>query len=137
MQKTLTQKTIRTTVSISLGIIGIVGLGVFSWMKLAPWIQGPRLELTGITTGETRDSSPIEISGTAIHSKSVTMNGTPVMVDEMGNFRHHIVLQSGYNTIDIRATDKFGTTHHERYATVVHEHSVPTLARITKKSENY
>jgi len=71
---------------------------------------GINLSVDGISNDKTTTSSVIELSGTAYHAISITINGRVVSVEQNGEWHDTIALLDGYNTVSISAKDKFNRT---------------------------
>jgi hypothetical protein len=75
-----------------------------------PLILGPRIELTSPKNGESFYNGFITISGTAVHTQSVRLDGGPLLTDQHGNFTTTLTLPHGGAILTISATDRFGRT---------------------------
>ncbi len=101
--RTLQKKTI-TKVMIFLPLL--IGAG-FLYSRIMPYMAGPMVTLHDTGT-ETTTTPEMSFSGTVVHGKQLSINGVPLMIDNHGNFTHHIVMQPGFNTFTINASDSFG-----------------------------
>lgn len=96
-------------------IVRMIGIFLFFALLLGYGIWGAkyiifgiRLEVKGITNGETITISPIEISGISKRAKRIVINGAIVPIDQNGTFKETRALVKGINNITINASDKFG-----------------------------
>lgn len=91
-------------------LIGIFVLFVlvYTGFEIKKYATGPKLLITNPENGIVLSSSLLEIQGTAINVKQVTINDQPVFMDEQGNFKEKTLLSYGYNVIKIEGVDKFG-----------------------------
>jgi hypothetical protein len=95
--------TVRVLTAFLLLIVCLYGLHE-AW----PLISGPKLTLSSPQKGETFDDNFIKISGTALHTKSVTLDGGPLLTDQNGNFETTLTLPHGSAILTLTATDRFG-----------------------------
>ena len=85
-------------------LVLIVGYSLFQARKI---VEGPELTITSpIVQGVVKDSL-VRVTGIAKNIKEITLNGTPIYIDEQGNFSEKLVLLAGYNIIELEARDKF------------------------------
>ena len=75
-----------------------------------PLISGPQLALSSPQNGESFDNGFINISGTAVHTQSVSLDGGPLLTDQNGHFETTLTLPRGGAILTISATDRFGRT---------------------------
>ena len=73
-----------------------------------PLISGPRLSISSPQNGESFYNGFIQISGTAIHTQSVSLDGGPLLTDPNGHFETTLTLPHGGAILTISATDRFG-----------------------------
>ncbi len=92
--------------AISLVLVLLAGYGFF---EAAPLIRGPRIDLdTGLYAGSA--DGFFTISGTAIHTQSLSLNGASLLIDEEGRFGKTLLLPSGNAILTLEAGDRFGRT---------------------------
>lgn len=97
-------------VAISIGVIVIV-IGYLLWQG-SNLSNRPRLDIFSPT--ETVVTTEfIELKGISSQGSQVFVNGTSVLVDENGEFTSEVVLQSGPNTISVRAVNNVGAEREE------------------------
>jgi hypothetical protein len=92
---------------ISLFLICLFGYGIFELWK---YVMGPKIILASPTNGVSVSESLITISGQGKNTKAITLNDRPIVVDEQGNFSESLLLSYGYNTLKLKAEDRFGKT---------------------------
>jgi hypothetical protein len=73
-----------------------------------PLISGPQLSITSPQNGESFDNNFIIISGTAIHTQGVSLDGGPLLTDQTGHFQSTLTLPSGGAILTITGSDRFG-----------------------------
>lgn len=91
---------------VSLGVIILV-LGYGGW-KAKSLAEGPRLEITSPTDGQSFREALVSIRGTASNISFLTLNGDKIFTDESGAYSENILLASGYNRVTVEAVDRFG-----------------------------
>lgn len=85
----------------------IIGYAVFQTRGI---IAGPQIIVDTPENGSTATSSLLTLSGRIERSKSAFIDDRPIFVDLEGRFFERLLLQKGYNIIDIKATDAQGRT---------------------------
>ncbi len=103
-------------------ILKIVGLSVFfifivvyALGRSHDLIFGVRIKNVNIVDGAKMASAVLELSGNAKNATNLTLNGREISIDETGNFKETIALLSGYNIVNIKATDKFGYSDEKNF----------------------
>ncbi|MEO6536312.1 MAG: hypothetical protein ABIT47_01355 [Candidatus Paceibacterota bacterium] len=80
----------------------IVGYGL---IKALPLLTGPVIHIDTLTAA---DTGLTILSGTAIHTKTLTLNGGTLLIDEHGAFSKSLTLPRGDVILTLTATDRFG-----------------------------
>lgn len=70
-------------------------------------VFGPRILVTYPQNGALLSTPTLEITGVASNIKDISLDDRKIFIDEQGNFTEEVLLSYGYNTIVLRATDKF------------------------------
>jgi len=83
----------------------LVGYGV---IKAAPLILGPDIRIDSPAAHQVVEDGFITISGTAVHTQEMTLNGAPFLIDEKGRFETTLLLPRGGAILTLTATDRFG-----------------------------
>jgi len=96
---------------IAIVLVVLVGYG---FKEAWPLLSGPELLLTSPQNGETFDDGFIKISGTAVHTQTVSLNSNPLVTDQNGHFSTTLTLPRGSSILTITATDRFGRSKTER-----------------------
>ena len=90
-------------------ILSFVGVIVFyAYYQSRAVVAGPEIILATPLNGITSTTSLIEVRGVAIHAKELTLDGRGIFVDMSGNFAEKLLLQDGYNIIQLTAKDGGG-----------------------------
>ena len=79
-----------------------------------PLISGPQITLTSPKNGESFDTGFIIISGTAVHTQGVSLDGGPLLTDQTGHFQSTLTLPPGGAILTITGTDRFGRSVSEQ-----------------------
>lgn len=104
----------RTIAAICLVIL--LGYGaVVAW----PLLTGPTLSIASPAELATVPDGHTVIEGTAHHTKTLWLNGAPLLMDQDGNFRATLTLPSGGAILSLTATDRFGREITERRSVFV------------------
>lgn len=93
----------RTTAAIVLSI-----LVVYGFIKALPLILGPDIRIDAPEDQMVATDGFMTISGTATHTKELTLNGAPFLIDENGRFSTTLLLPKGGAILTLSATDRFG-----------------------------
>lgn len=86
-------------------IVLLLIVASYGLIKAAPLLQGPKIVLSELSTSET---GLTVISGTAIHTETLSMNGGTLLIDGEGRFRTQLSLPRGGVILKLTATDRFG-----------------------------
>ena len=90
-------------------VLTFVGIIVFyAYYQSRAVVAGPEIVLATPLNGITSTTSLIEVRGVAIHAKELTLDGRGIFVDMSGNFAEKLLLQDGYNIIQLTANDGGG-----------------------------
>jgi hypothetical protein len=85
----------------------VFGYGAFRAKNL---VTGPEVTIVSPADGALVESSLVSISGTARNISFLTLNGDKIFTDESGAWNEHVLLSYGYNTVTLKAEDRFGRT---------------------------
>jgi hypothetical protein len=85
-------------------LLVILGYTAFEARKI---LEGPALTITSPIVKGIMNDQLVEVAGIAKNIKEIKMNGSPIYIDEQGNFKENFLLISGYNIIELEAKDKF------------------------------
>lgn len=93
--------------SITLGILLLVGYGIFSGRKI---ILGPSLDVT-----ITEYDSYILFEGNSHSAQTVSINDRSIPISLEGDFSESLLKVPGYSIITLEAIDRFGKVRHRTY----------------------
>jgi hypothetical protein len=88
---------------------------LYAFFRSKDLIFGLKIRDVNLTDGATFTSNIIKVTGNARNAINLTLNGREISIDEKSNFNETIALLSGYNIINIRAQDKFGSVDEKNY----------------------
>ena len=71
-------------------------------------ILGATFSVNAALDGSTVQSLVLPISGSAAHSKQISINGRLVAIHPNGTFSDETILSPGYNVIEVASVDSFG-----------------------------
>lgn len=112
---------------LALGGSCLVFLGIFVW-RIAGALEGPNLHITGIENGQLLESPLINLSGSAPHSRTVSVNGKTLPSSTDGAFTDTLLLHPGFNILVVEAEDERGRKTHSTYSLVLHEEGAASYA---------
>jgi len=87
-------------------ILAVAGLAYF-YGELKSFIAIPRLLIYSPQDGSVAGDNPIQVSGLTEKGAQVFINDQKVNVKENGEFSENVILQSGLNSITVKAVNKF------------------------------
>lgn len=89
-------------------IIFFIGLGFFYlYRELSIFISNPRLAITSPANNFSTEEKTVAVEGITEKDAKLFINDQPTIVDENGKFSEKLILQSGLNTVTIRAINRF------------------------------
>ncbi|MBM2820705.1 MAG: family transcriptional regulator [Candidatus Berkelbacteria bacterium] len=86
-----------------LGLIGIIGYISYS---IKNFTSAPNLELSSPVTDQVIRQDNVEVVGKTDTGVTLKINDQVILIDDKGNFHETVKLQSGLNTIELRATNR-------------------------------
>lgn len=85
----------------------LVIIGGYTYYQSRNIRDKSEITITEPHTGENVATSTVDIIGKATNVSAITLNDSPIFVDEKGAFKERRVLLPGYNAIKIHVEDKF------------------------------
>lgn len=96
-------------------------VGLFVMSRVTPVLRDAHVVLQTLPE-QTELTSPIlDISGKAIHAKTLSLNGTPIVTMPDGTFKQTVLLSPGYNSLTFDAVGSLGKTKKQTHAIVLKE----------------
>ncbi len=86
----------------------IGGIFYYAYYQARGIIAGPTITLTTPQDGEMITTPLVRVTGTAVNTKELTLDGRSIFVDLQGNFNEQLLLYAGYNIIEVVAKDADG-----------------------------
>ncbi len=115
LKKTNQEKILSYAGKGALGLLVVLVCG-FVGMKLYPLVHGPDVLLSTFKDGANLDNPMVSVSGKALYTKNLMVNGNPLALSPDGSFSETIVLNPGYNVVSLQAKDQFGKVSTHDYA---------------------
>jgi len=104
----------RLSLSGAIGILLLLVVG-YGFLKAIPLISGPRID---IATLSTNPDGLTTLSGTAVHTETLSLNGGTLLIDGNGAFSKTLTLPRGSAILTLTATDRFGRSRTTERAVV-------------------
>lgn len=98
----------RAKLGITLLLSLVAAYGAF---KAWPLLSGPRIEVSVISDPGTGLTT---LSGKALHTETLLLNGGTLLIDEEGSFATTLTLPRGTGILTLSATDRFGRSTSEQ-----------------------
>ena len=92
---------------IAVGLV-LVALIVYAGVEAYPLLKGPSLTIESPINGESVPKGVVTVRGTAIRTATLTLNGHPLLTDEMGVFLSTFAFPRGTTILTFVAKDRFG-----------------------------
>ncbi len=102
----------------SIAALFLLALLAYGAVAAWPLLTGPQIAIHS-PNEETLEDGHAYIEGRALHTKTLWLNGAPLLMDESGNFSAFITLPSGGAILSLTATDRFGREITERRSVFV------------------
>lgn len=96
--------------TLSLGIFLIISYSLFQAKNL---ILGPGFTIDEPLDGQTLTEEEFTFSGNAHNVSSITLNDSPIFIDETGVFREKLIAPFGYSIMKLEVKDRFGRSKTE------------------------
>jgi hypothetical protein len=84
---------------------------IYGAIEAWPLVAGPSLTITSPTAGESITGGVLSISGTALRTVALTLDGAPLLADAAnGHFSTTLAFPTGTSILTFVARDRFGRT---------------------------
>ena len=107
------QHDIKKIIRISTLSLGILLIMFYSLFQAKNLILGPRFTIDEPVDGQTLAEEEFTFSGNAHNVASITLNGSPIFIDETGIFKEKLIAPSGYSIMKLEVRDRFGRSKTE------------------------
>ncbi len=101
------RKSANTYIKILLGVLFIAVIFGYTYFQSTFLAEGPQFTFVSPASGTIIEDSLVEIKGVVLRISDISLNGSPIFIDEEGNFSEMILLSPGQNIITLEAQDKF------------------------------
>ena len=90
------------------GVLVVVFILGYIYKNALPYLSGPSVDITSPEVYATYTKPLISVEGRVRYVTELTINDRSVSMTQEGDFSEYVVLQPGYNIIEIQAEDRFG-----------------------------
>lgn len=117
-------------------VIFVGGLIAYSLFNSRIFISGPQITITSPQNGASiEENRLVEVSGEATHISYLSLNDRQIYTDENGFFEEDLLLNVGYNVIQLKAKDKFNRSI-ERTIEVVYTGEIIEINQVQDQEES-
>ena len=102
-------------------ILIILTIFGYSYFRAEDYLNGPQVTIFTPQNGRTVDTPLLAITGQTKNIADITLNDRKIFTDKEGFFTEEILLHSGYNIINVEASDKFNKNIKKRIEVVYQE----------------
>ena len=117
----MTRETTKRALTIGSIILVIAIIAGYAYVASHSLLSGPSIVVTDIDNASATApingviygsfaTGTVTISGVALRIQSISLNGSPIVIDESGNFSQIIALFPGFNAEMLSGKDAFGHT---------------------------
>lgn len=103
----------------SIAAVCLVLLVIYGAFAAAPVLTGPRIDIASPSAFETLPDGVARVAGTAHYTRTLWLNGAPLLMEEDGSFMATLILPPGNGILSLTATDRFGREVTERHSVFV------------------
>lgn len=103
----------RSKLGITLLLALVAAYGAF---KAWPLLSGPQIQVSVLSSDPTTGLTTL--SGRALHTETLLLNGGTLLIDESGNFATTLTLPRGTGILTLSATDRFGRSTSEQESVI-------------------
>lgn len=86
----------------------LASLAIYGAVKAYPLLSGPELALTSPGESSSVPGGLVTISGKALYTETLYLNGAPLLIDEEGAFFEELLLPKGGTVLSFTGNDRFG-----------------------------
>jgi len=92
-----------------IGTVLLIFIG-YGLIEAWPLIAGPSLSITSPIDNVSFPSGIVTVSGNAARTSLLSLNGAPILNDQMGDFSSTLTFPRGRSILTFVAADRFGRT---------------------------
>jgi hypothetical protein len=90
--------------------LSAVLLSYYVYIESRDFLTGPSISVAYPINQSEVYGPEVEVRGKTERVSSITLNNSPIFIDEKGVFREKLILPNGYTIIQLEAKDRFGKT---------------------------
>ncbi len=98
----------KKNIIILISIAIFISISGYVYSQSEELINGPQIEISSPVDGTLLYKNPVYIEGVVKNVAHISLDSRAIFVDKKGAFKEPLLLQEGYNIIEIKAEDKFG-----------------------------
>ena len=98
-------------------VLGVLILS-FIYFRLRPYLSGPYIENINLNNYLEIETYSLTIEARFEHTSAVSINGSPVILNERGEIQHTLALTPGHNIIELELSDDFGNSKNYTYTVI-------------------
>ena len=98
----------------TLTLLALLALAAYGIYKAVPLLSGPHITLSSPSDDQSFPGGRVLVAGVARNTENLTLDGSPLLIDEKGHFSTELVLPVGGAILSLTATDRFGKTESVR-----------------------
>ena len=103
----ITRSKFSKIVKIAATVVVCVAIAGYASYRSLAYVRGPEIRVLQPINGSAVLETTTTIIGTASRVVSLSLNGSPIQIDESGNFKETIIVFPGINVLTFSATDQF------------------------------
>ncbi len=102
------QKSSKLIAEAAILLIVLAGIGIYAYFETRALFLGPQIRITSPVDGSSFKKPSIIVAGYAYNVSYLFLDDNPIFVDTDNAFRETLLLLPGYNTVTVKALDRFG-----------------------------
>lgn len=103
----LSRTSIIRLIRIILIVIVVLFISGYGISRSLNYARGPEIVIIEPISGSTIHSQTVKMVGRADRINNLSLNGSPISIDEQGNFNQNLVVFSGVNIWTLEGKDQF------------------------------
>lgn len=106
----MTRTSLLRTLKIAAAVIVVLGVLAYALWRSLDYGRGPSIIVEEPSDWSSTSTSTIVVRGRIERANFISLNGSPLAIDERGNWSNTIVLFPGTNITTLEARDRFDRT---------------------------
>ncbi len=103
-------------IATGLAVIIFLAGAFYIYRELGAFASAPRLVVLNPQQNATVNGNTVSVEGVTDKDAQLFINSQPILVNDEGKFQEDLTLQSGENTIDVEAVNRFGKKVSQSFA---------------------